>query len=208
MRPILSSVLAVLAGALVGSCYAERQPPPSFRYVCDKDGDCRGSQECIDGLCETPCTLLTFEEDCLNGELVCLNGVCSSGCDVDKDTCPGAQQCVDLDLDVSGGGGFFGGGDSDVVVGVCMRPCTNTSCGELHVCIEGFCVQTCVDDEQCPPATSCQQSLCLPDLGLGTDSASGETSDSLTGLPTGTESGLESEAGSASADATATGGAT
>ena len=63
----------------------------------------------------------------------CLNGVCSSGCDLEKENaCPEEQQCADLGIDLGGGGGgFFGGGDADAMIGVCMRPCTDTSCGEL-----------------------------------------------------------------------------
>jgi hypothetical protein len=172
MRSLVTSVLAVLAGALLApSCYAERQPPPNFRYKCDSDGDCKSGQSCMDGLCETPCTVETFADDCPNGELYCLNGVCSSGCDLEKENaCPEEQQCADLGIDLGGGGGgFFGGGDADAMIGVCMRPCTDTSCGELSVCIEGFCVQTCVDDSSCNAGTICQNNLCLPDFGTTTN---------------------------------------
>lgn len=185
MRSLVSSVLAILAGALLApSCYAERQPPPNFRYVCDSDGDCKDGQSCMDGLCETPCTQETLAEDCPNGELLCLNGVCSSGCDLEKENaCPEPQECADLGIDFGGGGSFFSSGSSDTMIGICMRPCTDTSCGELSVCIEGFCVQTCVDDEACAAGLSCQNSLCLPDAGTTTDE-----SDSLTTVDPGSSS--------------------
>jgi hypothetical protein len=180
MRPIFSSVLAVLAGALVGSaCYSEREPPPSFRYACDADGDCADGQSCIDGLCETPCTAETFAEVCVRGEALCLNGVCTSTCDLAKDTCPSAQTCFDIGIDLSGGGGgFLGGGSSDTEVGVCMRPCSVDSCADAEVCIEGFCVATCTDDTQCASGTVCQAGLCLPESSSssGTD-ASGDATD-------------------------------
>lgn len=172
MRPVLSSVFAVLAGSLIASaCYAERQPPPNFRYACEDESDCLDGQSCNDGLCETPCTAATFADDCTNGELLCLNGVCSSGCEVGEDTCPGSQQCADLGLDVSGGGSFLGGGSSDATIGVCMRPCSTDSCGDAAVCLEGFCVPTCDALTPCTAGLACVGGLCLPDAG--TDSGDG-----------------------------------
>jgi hypothetical protein len=219
MRPLVSSVLAILAGALLApSCYAERQAPPNFRYVCDTDGDCKDGQSCMDGLCETPCTPDTFAEDCPNGELVCLNGVCSSGCDLEKENaCPEPQECADLGIDLGGGGGLFGS-SSDAMVGVCMRPCTDQSCGELSVCIEGFCVQTCVDDDACGAGTTCQNNLCLPDFDTTTDDSDSlttvESSSTETITDSGTDTGMDtvsatlSDTGMDTVTATETGGAT
>jgi len=199
MRPIFSSMLAVLAGALLApSCYSEREPPPNFRYRCGGDDDCKKGQSCMDGLCETPCTMATFADDCPNGELACLNGVCSSGCDLANDSCPSPQECIDLGLDLGGGGGFLSSGDPNAMIGICMRPCTDTSCGELSVCIEGLCVQTCVSDEQCPTSTTCQSSLCLPDFGTTTDdsdsftTAESSSTDTITITDSGTDTGMES----------------
>jgi hypothetical protein len=223
MRPIFSSVLAVVVGALLApSCYAEREPPPNFRYSCDSAADCRDGQSCVEGLCETPCTQDNFEEVCVNGELTCLNGVCSSVCDLANDTCPGPQKCADVGIDGGGGGGLFGGG-GDVMVGVCMRPCTNDSCGELSVCLEGFCVQTCVDDMDCAAGTTCAGNLCLPDFLVDTtsdsmtdtlttaESSSSDGTATITDTITdsGTDTGMDSLSASDTLDtATATGGGT
>lgn len=163
-------MLALSAG-FFAACYAEREPPPNFRYACDRDGDCLDGQTCVDGLCETPCTNATFADDCTRGELPCLNGVCSSGCEVGGSSCPGAQECVDLGLELGGGNSFLGGGNSDAVVGVCVRECSTSSCPAMNVCIEGFCVQTCMQPEECFAGTTCLGGLCLPDTG-GTDGTS------------------------------------
>lgn len=211
MRPIFSSVLAVLAGALVASaCYSEREPPPSFRYACDADGDCAEGQSCIDGLCETPCTTENFAEVCVRNELVCLNGVCSSGCDLAKDTCPASQECVDLGIDLGNGGSSFLGGSSDAEVGVCMRPCTEGSCADAQVCIEGFCVPTCGPDMSCPAGLECQSGLCLPDLGTTSGGSSGAADGTDVGPVTLTTTDASSSDGgdSSSGGAGDTGGGT
>jgi hypothetical protein len=192
MRPIFSSVLAVLAGAFVASaCYSEREPPPSFRYACDADGDCADGQSCIDGLCETPCTAETFAEVCIRGEALCLNGVCSSTCDLAKDTCPSAQECFDLGIDLGGGGGgFLSSGSSDTAVGICIRACSADSCADAETCIEGICVATCTTDVQCGSGLTCQLGLCLPEASTssGTDASSGDPTDNPTFDPSTTSS--------------------
>lgn len=170
MRPILSSLFAVLVGVLVGSaCYAERQPPPSFRYTCDGDRDCLEGQSCIDGLCETPCTQENFEEVCVRGEVYCLNGVCSSTCEIGGSGCPAAQECLGvegIDLSGGGGGGFFGGGgNSDVDLGLCLRRCSEGTCADSDVCVEGVCLRTCLVDIDCQAGFVCTMAVCLPDFG-------------------------------------------
>lgn len=176
---------------MASACYSERQPPPSFRYACDADGDCADGQSCIDGLCETPCTVATVADDCVNGELVCLNGVCSSGCEVGKNSCPPAQECADLGIDVSGSGSFFGGGGSGAAVGVCMRPCSDDSCGDLAVCLEGFCVPTCSEQVECSAGLVCTGGLCAPDVSSPSDTSS-ESGEPQTGSDSSESSSSES----------------
>lgn len=194
MRSIFSFIVAA---GLLGACYSEREPPPNFRYACDRDGDCVEGQTCVDGLCETPCTNDNFAEVCTRGELVCLNGVCSSGCEVGGASCPGAQECVDLGLDLGGGGSFLSSGSSDAVIGVCMRECSDSSCPAGNVCIEGFCVQSCLMSEECPAGTSCTGNLCLPDNVATT----GDTVDTLDGSSSSTS---EDTLSSSDSDPTAT----
>ncbi len=170
MRPILPSLFAVLAGALVGSaCYAERQPPPSYRYACDGDRDCLEGQSCDDGLCETPCTQKNFAEVCVRGEVACVNDVCSSTCEVGGNSCPGQQECRDLGIEApQGGGGFLGGGGSDVPTGICLRTCSEGTCADSDVCIEGVCLRTCLQDIDCQAGFVCELAVCLPDFGGST----------------------------------------
>jgi hypothetical protein len=57
------------------------------------------------------------------------------------------------------------------------------------VCLEGFCVQSCLLDEECPVGTSCTSNLCLPDLSTTTGDDVTDTLDvtSSTTLPGGDE---------------------
>lgn len=201
MRHVFSLSLALVVGvASASACYSDRQAPPSFRYTCDDDGDCHTGQSCRAGLCETPCTPDTFDEVCTDdSHLVCLNGVCSSGCEVGKTTCPAAQECLDLGVNLSSGGSFISGG-STAKVGVCGRRCdpaNAASCPNGDVCVEGFCLTPCTDATECSAGFTCQLGLCLPDTGTG-DSGSSD----------GSSSGGESSDGGASSGATATATAT
>ena len=167
-RP-LPLLLAISAGfAVASACYSERQAPPAFRYKCNSNADCFDNEVCLDGLCQVQCTQATFSEVCTaDNHLYCLNGVCSTGCDPtdEESVCPQSQECIDLGLQVSVGG-FIGGGGSESV-GLCGTRCTDTSCPEAEVCIEGLCVATCENSSECGANLVCLFGLCVPE-GAGT----------------------------------------
>lgn len=181
MRSVLSLLLALAAGAVsTSACYADRQPPPSFRYTCESDADCHSNQKCLAGLCEVPCTLETFSDVCTDdSHLFCFNGVCSSGCEVGKDTCPAVQECIELPIDLgSGGGGFLSSGSSDVMLGVCGRLCdASNPCGADQLCLEGFCLDTCMTSDTCIDGFSCLGGLCVPDAVATTSGGAADTGD-------------------------------
>ena len=168
-------VLALgLGGAGAGACYSERLPPPTYRYACSSDGDCDDEEECRDGLCETPCTIATFEDDCGSGFAFCFNGACSNTCEVDGDVCPGSQECVSLaefGIDLGGGGGSPFGGGSSSELGLCGRMCEGDGaglCPEGEACFEGFCVATCdpaAAEDECAEGFVCVLGFCAPDTG-------------------------------------------
>jgi hypothetical protein len=189
---------------LVVGCYSERATPPTYRYPCSSSEECPQDQSCIDGLCEIPCTTATFEDDCpQNGSfLTCFNGVCASGCDVEDELCPTGLECVDLGLDVSGGG-FIGGG-SDATIGVCGRMCEagTTSCPDGEICLQGFCVVTCdpnLAEPICPSGFECTLGVCAPP-GLGPMTASATNGGSDTGDATLTTGDATLSDGGTSAD--------
>jgi hypothetical protein len=176
---VLVAVLAGFAGA--ASCYSDRLPPPTFRHVCNGDNDCIEGEQCIDGLCQVPCTQATFSDDCPEGGgyAMCFNGVCSHVCQLPGGPCAAGQECLDLGFDLAalggGGGGLFGGSDSDTPLGVCGRPCED-GCPTGEVCLQGFCVLTCdpaAEQSMCPFDFPCQGGLCLPDFGEGTGGEGG-----------------------------------
>lgn len=180
LRAVASSaaLAAVFGVGFLAGCYSERATPPTYRYPCSSSSECPEDESCVEGLCQIPCTQATFEDDCpQNGSfLACFNGVCAGGCEVDQDQCPNGTECVDLGLDVSGGG-FIGGG-STATIGVCGRMCETgeASCPTGEVCIEGFCVATCdpnVPDPICPSGFECTLGICAPP-GLGPMTASAE----------------------------------
>lgn len=172
MTALRAVVLCASFGVgLFTGCYTERLPPPTYRYPCDAADDCPEGEGCIQGLCQIGCTQATFAMDCPQdgSYLACLNGVCASGCDVENDPCPGELQCIDLGLEVSGGGFFGGGGDSETI-GVCGRLCEADdadACPSGEACVQGFCVVTCdpaADPDPCPDGLVCTLGLCIPEL--------------------------------------------
>jgi hypothetical protein len=224
-----SRFVLCLLTTVVAGCYSDRLPPPNFRHACGGDGDCGSAERCISGLCQVPCTQATAEDDCpsTDGFVACFNGACVGSCQLPPEVCEGEgadevcerperqgscskpQLCIDLGIDLGGGGGGFFGGGGDVDVGVCGEWCTENSCPEGEICIQQFCVATCdpTGPDTCNSSLglSCQEGLCLPDLGESlptteTDSGmptTGASTDSptTTDAPTGTDSAA-SEGGS------------
>lgn len=187
---------AVLGGAVVGgACYSQSPAPPAFRNKCADDSECLEGESCVDSLCEVLCTQATFDEDCRGGNHVaCFNGVCATGCPLNRpEVCPPAKECIDLGLS-AGGGGFFG---SATAIGLCGTPCDDADhpCPSGEVCFEGACVQTCVTADECADGFDCVLGFCIPPGVGGSDSLTG--SDGIT---------AGSDAGSSSSDAAASSG--
>jgi hypothetical protein len=211
--------LCLLAPVLAG-CYSERLPPPNFRYACGGDGDCNDNERCISGLCQVPCTQANADDDCptSDGFATCFNGVCVSSCELPAEVCEGEGEnevcerrerrgtctkphmCLDLGIELGGGGSFFGG-VSDVDVGVCGEWCTEGSCPEGEVCVAQLCVATCdpAGPDTCNAAfgLTCQNGLCLPqldgatasDTDLPTSDGTSMTTDAPTSDSTASEGG-------------------
>jgi hypothetical protein len=185
-----SLAAAVALGSFLGSsCYSEPLPPSTYRYACDADDDCNADEICRRGLCERPCTQLEVaagaatdddpsDDPCPleSGYATCFNGACASTCAVGSSFCPSGQECIDLGLDLGGGGGLFGGG-SDEEIGICGIMCEpgDDICPEGEVCIIGFCAIDCSQGQACPDANSCVSGVCVPDGFLPTDDGSGST---------------------------------
>jgi hypothetical protein len=195
-----SALFGVTSTLLGAGCYAERLPPPAYRYACDADNDCSDPERCIDSLCQIPCTYETFADDCpeAGGYLFCVNGTCSTGCELGSDECPNSQQCLDIGIpEDQGGGGFFGG--STGPLGVCTVPCGETTCPSGQICVAGACAFPCVND-MCPPGLECYQRLvCIPPALLPEGA---ESSDSGTSA----ESGTASESSTSAADTSTSAG--
>jgi hypothetical protein len=129
-------------------------------------------QTCMAGLCEYPCDLLTFADDCPTSEgfSFCFNGACANACGTtdyklykfssNDDFCTAPQTCIPLDasgidpvlfdsLGSGGGGGGQGGQGASA---------------EDFPSGAGFCGLRCDDRDAppCPPGQYCTGALCLP----------------------------------------------
>lgn len=150
----LASV-ALSAGLWGPGCYAEREPPSTFRYACDADGDCSDGETCRGSICERTCSAATAQETCGTKFATCFNGACASTCELGASVCPSVQECVDL----SDFGIDFGGGST--AVGICGRMCDdgNALCPDDETCLGGFCAPTC----ELGSEGGCQEGLvCIP----------------------------------------------
>ncbi len=187
-RLLLTTLLVALAAP---ACYSERLPPPTFRHQCSANGDCGDGESCVSGLCQVECTQATATDDCgLMGQgasyLACINGVCSTACDLSADPCPGPQSCLEIP------------GISEALgSGVCMEECSAGSCPEGELCLQGFCAPTCDpnDEGSCDDDQTCLAGVCVPDEVAATDTT-------LTGNPTDTDTDTGTDAGTVGPGAT------
>jgi hypothetical protein len=150
----------LLAALSASGCYSERLPPPTFRHACGGDADCGDGESCLSGLCQVPCTMATATEDCglsMQGGayLACINGACSSACNLSDDPCPGAQTCTEIPVL-----------SEQLGAGLCMEMCSPSdpdSCPDGEACFDGFCATTCdpTDPLACPEGETCL-GVCVP----------------------------------------------
>jgi hypothetical protein len=192
--PVAVALALAVASSIAGaSCFSEQPPPSTFRFKCATDGDCQAGERCIDQLCQIPCTLASFEEDCpsAGGYGACVNGVCSSLCTVGSDQCPQPQMCLDLGVALNPGGGFGGASESGSF-GVCANPCSSaTGCPTGEICLAALqlplpplCAQVCVPGaDMCPAGFVCgalpsNDHVCVPEgVGLPAATTSDTTGD-------------------------------
>lgn len=188
MVPRTFVAMLALAGGLGTGCYSELPPPAGYRYACEADGDCNDNEVCRRGVCERPCTQATAAEDCptTDGYATCFNGACANTCEVGADRCPSTHECIDLGLNLGGGGNPFGGGGSDAVIGICGIECDADAnadiCPQGEVCFAelGTCVVDCSQGQACPTGFDCLFGVCAPSSGdlppAGDDDGGGSTS--------------------------------
>ena len=147
--------LAAAAELIEGCDSAEVQANPALGVAY--------RQSCRGGLCEYPCGLLTYQQDCptTEGFAFCFNGACASLCGTDDfnkykgyesndDFCTEPQTCIPLGPDGIDpallGSSSGGGGSSNLAEGA------------------GFCGQRCdaKDAPPCPAGQYCTGALCVP----------------------------------------------
>ncbi len=199
---------ALALGSVLGiSCYSEPLPPSTYRYACEGDGDCNANESCRHGRCERPCAQLTATEDCPSEEgfLTCFNGACATTCTVGSSFCTTGQECIDLGIDLGGGGNPFGGG-SDAAVGICGLKCDADAnadiCPEGEICIAelGTCAVDCSQGQPCPGGYTCFFGVCAPpDAIPGGDSSSGAPTSDGGSTDASDTTGADSSGGSTTA---------
>lgn len=224
--------LGLGAGFGFGSgCYAEREPPPTYRYQCGGNGDCEEGESCREGICERTCTQATFEDDCDSTHVMCFNGACSNTCEVGAGVCPSVQECVDLSelgVDIGGGSSNPFGGSTSGPLGICGRKCSESDdlCPDGETCLPdltfpgpdgedlmvgGFCVAMCdptsTDAEQCGSGFTCLSlGLCVPESFDDSSSLDGVIPPDTGGIDTGGDmSGDDSSSDIGGSDTVTTG---
>lgn len=172
------AVLTCLGDAVKISAASGIKPASDLERGCDDpkakaDPSAYYSQRqiCSAGLCEYPCALESFQDDCPSGKgyNFCFNGACSHLCGTDTkrvpdpdSTCPGDQACQIFgeDIDLTGLESFLptGGGSSS------SNPFGGSSVDLTSLEGAGVCGLRC-DAEgapACPPGYYCPGVMCLP----------------------------------------------
>ena len=132
-------------------------------------------QRCVSGLCQFPCELATFQDDCPTGKgyNFCFNGSCSSLCGLDTkhypdpdSTCPDPQKCAifgeDIDTDLLAG--FLSSSSSSSGSSSPLGGSSSVSLKQLIDQGAGVCGLRCDADgaPPCAPGEYCSGALCLP----------------------------------------------
>jgi hypothetical protein len=136
-------------------------------------------QKCVAGLCEFPCDLFTFQDDCPDnsGFSFCFNGVCANTCGTDDysrygfasndDYCTDPQTCIpigeggiDAELFAGFSGGTGGASSLPDGAGFCGLRCDAEGapdCPPGQYCTGALCIPGCTDPEAtpCPAGTIC-----------------------------------------------------
>lgn len=127
-------------------------------------------QSCRAGLCEYPCDLFTYQQDCptTEGFAFCFNGACANLCGADDytnykgyesndDFCTEPQQCLSIKV---------AKGEEPDIGGDILDPFTGQGSLNLNGLADGagFCGQRCdaSDALPCPGGQFCSGALCLP----------------------------------------------
>lgn len=154
LLPRLATLLLLGCSTAAASCFIESPPPPASRYTCDTDADCEGGEVCASGLCQVPCTLATFAQDCdaSVGYIACYNGFCAHLCEPSNSNCTPPQTCISI------------GEIEGMSAGICGEDCSVSGCPTGETCLSGVCLTSCVDgdDAACPPEETCLDGVCLP----------------------------------------------
>ncbi|MCA9587378.1 MAG: hypothetical protein KC657_18755 [Myxococcales bacterium] len=155
------SLFALALGfGLIAGCFTSVFTPPTFRYTCETDDDCKATvdedpdaeltQKCIAGLCQYPCTgwiLAPVDGECPSDSFGCFNGACATVCDVETNQCSAPQSCLGFGIPDEYAEDFARqlGLTTDELAakGVCGLACDDPdapACPGDQLCVEGACI--------------------------------------------------------------------
>lgn len=127
----------VLLGALLAGCFSKPPPPPGFRTTCAEDGECADGEECVQGLCQIPCSSADPDRACPDGAGVCFNGACSDICLLEDSRCSDPMECLEFPVEANE---FTGLSEGSGICGILCDESDPSTCPEGELCVLGFCV--------------------------------------------------------------------